>query len=124
MLTQNVTKEQIDVLTAKVQRIQERIDDVTNQLDVDRKDIDLLKVELGTIKEQQHVIIENFATFKDQIRQTVADTVASEVARCTKKELNKIEIANPKKIIVVYRSFWDWIRNLLKKNELDKVNQK
>lgn len=111
-----ITK-RLDILTEGLQRVQNNQDDTKNQLDQDRANNDRLRVDMVSIRAQQDVILKNLADFKDQIRQTIQDTVSQEVSKAVKKELEKIEMANPKKVFIVKgQGIISFIRSLFKKN--------
>lgn len=113
--------EKLDILTSQTQKVKNNIEDTKNQLDLDRVDIDRIRVSIASIGEQQDVIIKTMADFKSEMRQMVQDTVLSAVnqavASAVKKELNRIKLANPKSVFIVQHTPIDWIKNIFKKHE-------
>lgn len=92
-----------DILMEKIERLDNKVQGMVNQLDSDRKDIDNLRIDQGAIKDGQTAIINQMTDFKKEIRQIVEDTITSEVPKAVKKavskELTSIRLKNPNKVI-------------------------
>ena len=72
---------ELRVIMERVQKIQEGVDRVTAQLDSDRKDIDLLRIEMASIKAQQQQIISNMDSFRGDIRDMLNSAVREYVGK-------------------------------------------
>lgn len=96
-----------------------RQDDMRNQLDKDRADIDQLRMDVSAIKEGQQAQLKQMVDFKQEIRQEVKDTLSLELPRIAKKvireEIRLLSKNNPKKRIEGNISFWGKIIKLFKK---------
>ena len=95
-----------------------RQDDMRNQLDKDRQDIDQLRIGQETIQKQLETLLKNTADFKEEVRQMVKDTISSETPNALKtaveNELDNIRLNNPKKVFVVYYGLAEIIKKLFK----------
>lgn len=109
-------EKEIKVLMEQGQRNGERIDNVINQLDKDRGDLDRVRVDVARISTQQDTILKTMADFKAEVRQTIQDSIRQEVAKAVKKELEKIGLENPKKVFFVQKSIIQRIKNKFKKH--------
>lgn len=112
--------EEINILMEKVTRVEEKQQNIINQLDQDRKDIDLLRIDQASIKEGQQAIIKQMTDFKAEIRQQVQDVIASELPKVAKKvireEIRLLSARNPKKVIKGRLTIWDRAYKLFKGN--------
>lgn len=97
----------------------ERMDNIVSQLDQDRKDIDLLRIDQSTIKESQQAILNQMVDFKKEVRDIVRDTIKEELPKVIKKaveaELKNISLENPRKVFVKYPKGLEIIKNLWNK---------
>lgn len=91
----------LDVLIDQTQKVRENVDDAKNIINQDGNDLSRVRISLATIEAQNEEIVKGLKSFKDELRQVVEDTVRQEVGKAIKKELQKIEMANPKKVFVV-----------------------
>lgn len=107
--------EKLDILTSQTQKVKENIEDTKNQLDMDRVDIDRIRVSIASIGEQQDVIIKTMADFKSEMRQMIQDTIKNEIAKAIGKELEKIRTANPKQVFVIHKTIFESIRQIFTK---------
>ena len=93
---------EIKVLLDKNERQDEKLQNITNQLDLDRRDIDHIRVKMGTIEDQMTALINQMIDFKKEIRQEVADVLKQELPSAVKKavdaRLNIISRTQPKKV--------------------------
>lgn len=109
---------EIKILMEQNHRQAERMDNIVNQLDQDRKDIDLLRIDQSTIKESQQAILNQMVDFKKEIRDIVKDTIKQELPVAVKKaveqELQHIVVTNPRKVVIQYPRLLEIIKNLWK----------
>jgi len=109
---------EIKVLVGKLDLQAERQDDMRNQLDKDRSDIDQIRLDQKTIRNGQEAIIKQMADFKDEMRQMVKETIKEEVPKAVKKavanELTTISLQNPKKAFERQVGVLESIKKLLK----------
>lgn len=105
----------------KVERLDNKVQGMVNQLDSDRKDIDNLRIDQKAIKDGQTAIINQLMDFKAEIRQTVLDTIKEEVPKAVKKavrvELNTLSLKNPKKAFERTVGPWESFVKLLTKKK-------
>ena len=110
---------EIQVIMEQNGKNAERLDNITNQLDKDRTDIDNLRIDQQAIKNGQTAILNQMVDFKDEIRQIVLDTIKEEVPKAVKKavktELTTISLQNPKKAFERQVGIWETIIKLIKR---------
>lgn len=106
---------EIKILMEQNARQGERMDNIVNQLDQDRKDIDLLRIDQSTIKESQQAILNQMVDFKKEIRDIVRETIKEELPKSVKKaverELQSLSLTNPKKVFVKTPTLLEIITN-------------
>jgi len=110
--------EETKILMEKLDTQAKRQDDMRNQLDKDRQDIDQLRIGQETIQKQLETLLKNTADFKEEVRQMVKDTISSETPNALKtaveNELDNIRLNNPKKVFVVYYGLAEIIKKLFR----------
>lgn len=117
--------EEIQVLLDSNKRQDEKLQSITNQLDFDRRDIDQLRIDQGTIKDQMKVIIDQLTDFKAEIRQQIEDSISTtikrelpeQVKKAVKNELRLISQKNPKKVIERKIGIIEQVKLLFSKNK-------
>jgi len=96
-----------------------RQDDMRQQLDHDRSDIDHILIKQDEIIGGQTAQLKQMADFKEEIRQIVLDTIKEEVPKAVKKavarELTTISLQNPRKAFERTVGLWESIIKLLNK---------
>lgn len=109
---------EIKILMEQNTKQDEKLQNITNQLDADRSDINNLRIDQSTIKTQQQVIIDTMVDFKNEIRQMVIDTIKEEVQPAVRKaiktEIRLLSRTYPKRVIERQVGIWESIKKLLK----------
>lgn len=108
-----------EIIMEKLDTQAKRQDDMRNQLDKDRADIDQLRMDVSAIKEGQQAQLKQMVDFKQEIRQEVKDTLSLELPRIARKvireEIRLLSKNNPKKRIEGKITLWDKIIKIFKK---------
>lgn len=108
-----------EIILEKLDTQAKRQDDMRNQLDKDRADIDQLRMDVSAIKEGQQAQLKQMVDFKQEIRQEVKDTLSVELPKIARKvireEIRLLSKNNPKKRIEGKITLWDKITKIFKR---------
>lgn len=88
-----------EIIMQKIERLDIKLQGVVNQLDLDRRDIDNLRIDQGAIKDGQKAILSQLTDFKTEIRQQVQDTIIFELQKSVKREIRLLSEKHPRKQI-------------------------
>jgi len=89
--------ENTQIIMEKIERLDNKVNGLVNQLDLDRRDIDNLRIDQSQIKEGQTAILNQMTDFKKEIRQIIEDTIAVELPKVVKREIRLLSVKNPRK---------------------------
>ena len=108
-----------EIILEKLDTQAKRQDDMRNQLDKDRDDIDQLRMDVSAIKEGQQAQLKQMVDFKQEIRQEVKDTLSVELPKIARKvireEIRLLSKNNPKKRIEGKITLWDKTTKIFKR---------
>ena len=92
--------ENTQIIMEKIERLDNKVNGLVNQIDLDRRDIDNLRIDQSQIKEGQTAILNQMTDFKKEIRQIIEDTIAVELPKVVKREIRLLSVKNPRKKVV------------------------
>lgn len=115
--------EETKIIIERITRIDEKQQSIVNQLDTDRRDIDQLRIDMSTIKEQLTALSNQFTDNKKDVRQIIQDTISVELPKIVKKEIRLLAIKNPKKQVKGRAGVIEWLK-LLFKNKNERNNKR
>jgi len=104
----------IQILMDKVERLDNKVQGLVNQMDLDRKDIDQIRMDQKANKEGQTAILNQLTDFKAEIRQQIQDTISSELPKAVKREIRLLSTRHPRKEIRGKIGVLESIKNYLK----------
>lgn len=103
------------IIIERITRIDEKQQSIVNQLDTDRRDIDQLRIDMGTIKDQLSTLINQFSDSKAETRQNIQDAITQELPKAVKREIRLLSTKHPRKTIKGRPSVLELIKNYFKK---------
>lgn len=109
-----------EILMEKIDRLDTKVQGLVNQVDQDRRDIDLLRMDQKAIKEGQESTIKQLTDMKKELRQAISDEISLQLPRVAKKvireEIRLLSARNPKKVIKGRLTIWDRVYKLFKRH--------
>lgn len=116
---------EIKVLLDKNERQDEKLQNIVNQLDKDRNDLDRVLITMKDLDQTVKALMSQMTDFKSEMRQLTEDTVTSTIKRELPQQVKKavdnkwrlVNQRNPNKAVERTQTFPEWIKSLLFKNK-------